>query len=121
MTDEVADWTGNWDRRPSTSITNLDCQRRTGSTIMIIIVGPMIGSCSVPLLMLLLIVAMIAVMIVGSFNDMCNRFARPLGVEETAGDPFSLGVSGSAGLDEQRRGFGDELLREHAELLGFER
>ena len=81
----------------------------------------MVGSSFVPLLMLLLFVSIIAIMIVGSFNDMCNRFARPLGVEETAGDPFSLGVSGSAGLDEQRRGFGDELLREHAELLGFER
>jgi hypothetical protein len=43
VTDEVADWTGNWDRRPSTSIANLECQRRT-STIMIIIVGPMIGT-----------------------------------------------------------------------------
>jgi hypothetical protein len=28
VTDEVADWTGNWDRRPSTSITNLGCQRQ---------------------------------------------------------------------------------------------
>jgi hypothetical protein len=88
---------------------------------MIIIVGPMIGYNGVPLLMLLLIMAMIAIMIVGSFNDMCNRFGCPLGVEETAGDPFSLGASGCAGLDEQRRGVGDELLREHAELLGCER
>jgi hypothetical protein len=83
---------------------------------MIIIVGPMIGSSSVPLLMLLLIEAMIAIMIVGSFNDMViGSGAHP------QGDPFSLGVSGSAGLDEQRRGFVDELLREHTELLGFER
>jgi hypothetical protein len=82
---------------------------------MIIIVGPMIGSSSVPLLMLLLIVAMIAIMIVGSFNDMV------IGSGAHPGDPFSLGVSGSAGLDEQRRGFVDELLREHTELLGFER
>ena len=61
------------------------------------------------------------IVIVGSFNDMCNRFGCPLGGEETAGDPFSLQVSGRAGLDEQRRGFGDELLRKHAELLSFER
>jgi hypothetical protein len=42
------------------------------STIMIIIVGPMIGRGSALLLLLLLIVAMIAIMIVGSFNDMCQ-------------------------------------------------
>ena len=74
MTDEVADWTGNGRRLRSRTSTVNDS---TGSTIMIIIVGPMIGSSSVPLLMLLLIVAMIAVMIVGSINDMCNRFGCP--------------------------------------------
>ena len=52
---------------------------------MIITVGPMIGSSSLPLLMLLLIVAMMAIIIVGSFNDRYNRFGCPLGGEETAG------------------------------------
>ena len=84
MTDEVADWSGDWvvseiaARRLRLQIHST-VNDSTGSTIMIIIVGPMIGSSSVPLLMLLLIVAMIAVMIVGSINDMCNRFGVPTG------------------------------------------
>jgi len=42
------------------------------------------------LLLLLLTVAMTAIMIVGSFSTMCQSVpGGPLGVEETAGNPFS--------------------------------
>ena len=119
MTDEVADWTGNGRRLRSRTSTVNDS---TGSTIMIIIVGPMIGSSSVPLLMLLLIVAMIArssalltTCVIGSGAYWVSKRRLAIHLVEI------LRVSGSAGLDEQRRGVGDELLREHAELLGFER
>ena len=89
---------------------------------MIIIVGPMIGSSSVPLLMLLLIVAMIArssalltTCVIGSGAYWVSKRRLAIHLVEI------LRVSGSAGLDEQRRAVVDELLREHAELLGFER
>ena len=84
MTNEVADWTGNGRRLRSRTSTVNDS---TGSTIKIIIVGPMIGSSSVLMLLLLLIVAMIV--IVGCFTDMYQSVGCLLGVEEAAGDPFS--------------------------------
>jgi len=84
VTNEVADWTGNGRRLRSRTSTVNDS---TGSTIKIIIVGPMIGSSSVLMLLLLLIVAMIA--IVGCFTDMYQSVGCLLSVEEAAGDPFS--------------------------------
>src|SRR4030088_2948755 len=74
-------------QRPSTSITNLDCQRQYRQHHQDHHRRPDDRSSSVLMLLLLLIVAMIV--IVGCFTDTYQSVGCLLGVEEAAGDPFS--------------------------------